>query len=74
MEPGVQPPRTAGYRDFLERFEPAYRVELKRFLEAVRDHRESLCTVADARRALVVALAADRSRREHRPVRVEEIG
>jgi myo-inositol 2-dehydrogenase/D-chiro-inositol 1-dehydrogenase len=74
MEPGVQSPRTAGYRDFLERFEPAYRVELQRFLEAVRDHRESLCTVADARRALVVALAADRSRREHRPVRVEEIG
>jgi hypothetical protein len=30
--------------------------------------------VTDARHALVVALAAGRSRMEHRPVRVEEIG
>jgi hypothetical protein len=30
--------------------------------------------VTDARQALVVALAAGRSRVEHRPVRVEEIG
>lgn len=74
FEPGVQPPQAAGYRDFLERFERAYRVELQQFLEAVRDHRDSPCTVTDARRALVVALAADRSRREHRPVRTEEIG
>ncbi|OLC27428.1 MAG: hypothetical protein AUG06_01300 [Actinobacteria bacterium 13_1_20CM_2_65_11] len=74
IEPGVQPPRAAGYRDFLERFETAYRVELQEFLEAVRDHRESPCTVTDARLALAVALAADRSRHEHRPVRIEEIG
>lgn len=74
IEPGAEPPRAAGYRDFIERFEPAYRAELHDFLEAVRDHRESPCTVIDARRALVVALAADRSRREHRPVRIEEIG
>ena len=74
IEPGVQPPQAAGYRDFLERFERAYRVELQQFLEAVRDHRDSPCTVTDARRALVVALAADTSRREHRPVRIEEIG
>jgi hypothetical protein len=30
--------------------------------------------VTDARQALAVALAADRSCREHRPVRVEEVG
>jgi hypothetical protein len=30
--------------------------------------------VTDARAALVVALAADRSLKEHRPVKVEEIG
>jgi myo-inositol 2-dehydrogenase/D-chiro-inositol 1-dehydrogenase len=74
IEPAVQPPSAPGYRDFMERFEQAYRAELEAFLEAVRSHRESLCSVADARRALVVALAADRSCREHRPIRIEELG
>jgi myo-inositol 2-dehydrogenase/D-chiro-inositol 1-dehydrogenase len=74
IEPGVQPPHVAGYPDFMDRFEEAYRVELHAFLEAVRTHGDSPCPVADARRALVVALAADRSRREHRPVRIEEVG
>ena len=74
LEPGVQPPLKRGYQDFLERFEPAYRAELHGFLEAVRDGAESPSTVTDARRALAVALAADRSLREHRPVQVEEVG
>jgi myo-inositol 2-dehydrogenase / D-chiro-inositol 1-dehydrogenase len=74
LEPGVQPPPKRGYQDFLERFEPAYRAELHGFLEAVRDGAESPSTVTDARRALAVALAADRSLREHRPVQVEEVG
>jgi len=74
LEPGVQPPSAPGYRDFMQRFEPAYRIELQEFLGAVGSGGESPCTVADARRALVVALAADRSRREHRPVRIEEFG
>ena len=33
----------------------------------------SPCTLADARAALVVALAADRSRAERRPVSIEEV-
>jgi len=74
IEPGVAPPTEPGYRNFLDRFEPAYRAELQGFLAAVRDRTESPCTVTEARRALVVALAADRSRREHRPVRIDEIG
>jgi myo-inositol 2-dehydrogenase/D-chiro-inositol 1-dehydrogenase len=74
LEPGVEPPTEPGYRDFIDRFELAYRVEIDEFLGAVRSGGESPCTVADARQALVVALAADRSRHEHRPVRVEEIG
>lgn len=74
LEPGIDPPREQGYRDFMQRFEPAYRIELQEFLGAVRRGGESPCTVADARRALVVALAADRSRREHRPVLIEEVG
>jgi myo-inositol 2-dehydrogenase/D-chiro-inositol 1-dehydrogenase len=74
IEPGVAAPHEPGYSDFMDRFEPAYRAELQGFLAAVRDGAESACTVLEARRALVVALAADRSRREHRPVRIEEFG
>jgi len=74
VEPGVQPPSKPGYDDFLHRFEPAYRAELHAFLEAVKNGAESPCTVTDARQALAVALAADRSFKERRPVRVEEVG
>ncbi|MEO8745162.1 MAG: Gfo/Idh/MocA family oxidoreductase [Candidatus Dormiibacterota bacterium] len=74
VEPGVEPPSKPGYRDFLDRFEPAYRAELDGFLEAVKDGVESPCPVGDARRALVVALAAELSQREHRPVRIDEVG
>lgn len=74
IEPGVAAPDKPGYVDFMDRFAPAYRAELEGFLVAVREGAESPCTVTDARQALVVALAADRSRREHRPVRMEEIG
>ena len=74
LEPGVEPPGRPGYADFLDRFEPAYRAELHAFLEAVKNGAESPCTVTDARQALAVALAADRSLKEHRPVQVEEVG
>jgi myo-inositol 2-dehydrogenase / D-chiro-inositol 1-dehydrogenase len=73
LESGVQPPGP-GYADFLDRFEPAYRAELHGFLEAVKNGAESPCTVAEAREALAVALAADLSMREHRPVKVKEVG
>jgi myo-inositol 2-dehydrogenase/D-chiro-inositol 1-dehydrogenase len=73
IEPGVRAPGRPGYRDFLQRFEPAYRAELHGFLAAIRDGSESPCSVGDARAALVVALAAGRSLRERRPVKVDEI-
>jgi len=72
VEPAMEAPRAQGYRDFLDRFAPAYRAELQGFLSAVREGAESPCSVSDARDALVVALAADRSLREPRPVRVDE--
>jgi myo-inositol 2-dehydrogenase/D-chiro-inositol 1-dehydrogenase len=74
VEPDVPAPGRPGYRDFMERFETAYRAELQAFLEAVRDGLPSPCGGPDARRALRVALAAERSRAEHRPVAVEEVG
>ena len=67
------PPAQPGYRDFMERFAEAYRGELHAFLEAVRDGRPSPCSGADARRALRLALTAERSRAEHRPVAVWEV-
>lgn len=73
VEPGAAP-ANRGHRDFLERFQGAYQAELETFLARVSDGGESPVSGEDARRALCVALAADRSRREHRPVRVEEIG
>jgi len=63
-----------GYRNFVERFERAYREELAVFVETVRSGGESACSLEDARAALSVALAADRARKERRPVRVEEVG
>lgn len=73
VEPGAEGPTDHGYEDFLDRFKAAYRAELAAFLDTVATRGESPCTVNEARHALVVALAADRSRREHRPVRIEEI-
>lgn len=74
IEPNVPRPAAPGYRDFMERFEAAYRGELQAFLEAVRDDKPSPCGGEEARRALRLALTAERSRSEHRPVAVWEVG
>jgi myo-inositol 2-dehydrogenase/D-chiro-inositol 1-dehydrogenase len=62
------------WRGFIERFEPAYEAEIEAFLQAVAEGGGSPCGGAEARRALRVALAAELSRAEHRPVKVQEIG
>ena len=67
-------PRGNGYRNFLDRFADAYRAELATFVECVREGRPSVCSLEEARAALVVALAADRSRAERRPVAIAEVG
>ena len=73
VEPGAAPPREAGYRNFLERFEAAYQAELAAFVDAVRNGGESPCSLDEARAALRVASAADRSRAERRPISIEEV-
>jgi myo-inositol 2-dehydrogenase / D-chiro-inositol 1-dehydrogenase len=73
VEPGIAPPAGA-YRDFWDRFELAYRSELAAFVETVRANAPSPCSLDEARAALVVALAAERSRRERRPVQIDEVG
>jgi myo-inositol 2-dehydrogenase / D-chiro-inositol 1-dehydrogenase len=67
------PTSKPGYTSFLDRFGAAYRAELEGFVSLVRDGGTSPCSLADARAALAVAIAADRSRAERRPVRVEEV-
>jgi myo-inositol 2-dehydrogenase/D-chiro-inositol 1-dehydrogenase len=74
VEPGMPAPTRPGHRDFMERFEEAYHAEMRGFLEAVDGGRHEGCTGDEARRGLVVALAAERSLREHRPIAIEEIG
>lgn len=72
VEPGSA--RTSeAYRDFWDRFEPAYRNELAAFVETVRTSAPSRCSLDEARAALAVALAAERSRVERRPVTIETL-
>jgi myo-inositol 2-dehydrogenase / D-chiro-inositol 1-dehydrogenase len=59
---------------FAARFEHAYRAELGHFLDLARGRAENPCTARDALEALRIALAADRSLAEHRPVGLDEIG
>jgi myo-inositol 2-dehydrogenase/D-chiro-inositol 1-dehydrogenase len=73
VEPGAPQPGL-GYQNFVDRFERAYREELAVFVETVRSGGQSPCSLEDAWGALAVALAADLSRREHRAVRIEEVG
>ena len=73
LEEGVAPPADA-YGFFLDRFAPAYREELNVFVEVAAGRRENPCPPVDALEAMRVAVACDVSRREHRPVRVEEVG
>jgi myo-inositol 2-dehydrogenase/D-chiro-inositol 1-dehydrogenase len=70
VEPGADRPLSA-YRDFWDRFAPAYRTELSAFVEAVRTNAPSPSSLDEARAALAVALAAERSRAERRPVAIE---
>jgi myo-inositol 2-dehydrogenase/D-chiro-inositol 1-dehydrogenase len=74
VEAGVPRPTAVPYANFLERFAAAYRAELAAFVECVLTGTASPCTLADARAALVVALAADRSRLERRAVPISELG
>ncbi|MFF2777649.1 Gfo/Idh/MocA family oxidoreductase [Streptomyces sp. NPDC058052] len=55
---------------FLERFAPAYEAELDAFVRLVRGEAANPCDGREALAALRIADACERSRREHRPVRV----
>lgn len=63
-----------GWSSFLTRFEPAYRAELLAFLRVARGEIASPCTARDALEAMRISVAATRSRLEHRPIRLSEVG
>jgi myo-inositol 2-dehydrogenase/D-chiro-inositol 1-dehydrogenase len=58
---------------FLERYTPSYLREWDAFVGAVQRGEPPPVSTADARAPLVIGLAAWRSLRENRPVRVEEV-
>jgi predicted dehydrogenase len=57
------------YPGFLERYEDAYVAELRDFVGGVRDRRPAAVTGDDGRRALAMALAAERAAATAAPVR-----
>ena len=73
VEPGVPLPAGPAWPDFLVRFEAAYAAEFVAFVALARGESPSPCTAQDGVASLRIAEAADRSRREHRPVRLAEI-
>ena len=73
VEPGVPAPAGPAWSAFPDRFAEAYRDELRAFLRVARGEEESACTARDGLEAVRVAVAATRSMREHRPVKVAEV-
>ena len=72
-EPGVPPPAGPPWEQFMDRFHDAYEDELRAFLRVARGEEASACTARDGLEAVRVAVAATRSLREHRPVRISEV-
>ncbi len=73
LEPGVPPPAGPAWSIFIDRFREAYENELRAFLRVARGEEESACTARDGLEAVRVAVAATRSLKEHRPVRISEV-
>lgn len=73
VEPGVTFPSGTPWPGFWPRFTPAYRAEMTAFVAMVRGEAPSPCTVDEALQAVLVAEAAELSRRQNRPVRLAEV-
>ncbi len=58
---------------FLERYKDAYREEMRQFVDCVVNDKPSPVSGKDGRAPVVVGMAAWKSYRENRPVRIEEI-
>lgn len=69
-EPGVSAPSST-YTDFIDRFEPAFRREIAHFLGLIRGEVESLTLPTDGITAAELALAAEESIRQGRPISLD---
>ncbi len=58
---------------FIERYMNAYRLELAAFVKAITDDRPVLVTGVDGRAPVVIAMAAQKSLEQNRPVKLVEI-
>lgn len=77
-EPGVDFPTGAPVQGFIDRFLPAYDVELRSFVAAVGELRgggsvQSPCTAYDGLQAMRIAVACTRSRDTGQPVALTEV-
>lgn len=72
-DPSIGFPSGRPWYHFMDRFADAFRAELGAFTEVVAGTRTSPCTVHDGIEASLIAEAATRSRRDRRPVRLDEI-
>ncbi|MEU4076318.1 dehydrogenase [Streptomyces venezuelae] len=73
VEPWAPAPPGKPWPGFLERFGPAYEAELDAFVRLVRGEGPNACDGREALAALRIAEACEASRRERRPVRVDEV-
>jgi myo-inositol 2-dehydrogenase/D-chiro-inositol 1-dehydrogenase len=73
LEPDGPSPNGTPYSFFLDRFAPAYRAELYEFVDVAAGRAPNPCPPEDAREAIRIAMACDRSRELHRPVAVAEV-
>ena len=73
VEPSATPSKEVAYPGFMVRFEDAYRAQFAHFLEVARGRAENPCTARDSLEALRIAVAADVSVAEKRPVMMDEI-
>ena len=74
LEPGFGHSPPDPYAGFLERFASAFEAETQAFVELVLGRGPNLCPPDEAARAMVAAVACERSAAECRPVTLAEIG
>ncbi|MBW3469522.1 inositol 2-dehydrogenase [Arthrospiribacter ruber] len=59
---------------FMDRYTMSYQMEMEMFIKAINTNSEMPVTGTDGLKALLIALAAQKSVEENRPVQIEEIG
>jgi myo-inositol 2-dehydrogenase / D-chiro-inositol 1-dehydrogenase len=74
LEPDAPRAPEAAWTGFLDRFEVAYKEELRAFVQVARGAIPSPCTARDALEAMRISVAATQSLADGRPVRLADVG